>query len=71
MDRPMAVVSGVNVSPTLLMVHVDHLHRPVKMTNGAGAVVWNAVWLPWGGAHQITGAEINDARFTFACMPPT
>ncbi len=36
-DRPMAVVSGVNTTPTLLMVHVDHLHRPVKMTNAAGA----------------------------------
>jgi hypothetical protein len=23
-DRPMAVVSGVNTTPTLLMVHVDH-----------------------------------------------
>jgi RHS repeat-associated protein len=62
-DRPMAVVSGVNTTPTLLMVHVDHLHRPVKMTNSAGTVVWSAVYLPWGGAHQITGAETNDARF--------
>ena len=59
----MAVVSGVNTTPTLLMVHVDHLHRPVKMTNAAGTSVWSAVWLPWGGAHAITGAEINDARF--------
>ena len=62
-DRPMAVVSGVNTTPTLLMVHVDHLHRPVKMTNAAGASVWSAVWLPWGGAHTITGAETLDARF--------
>jgi RHS repeat-associated protein len=60
---PMAVVSGVNTTPTLLMVHVDHLHRPVKMTNAAGASVWSAVWLPWGGAHTITGAESLDARF--------
>ena len=33
------------------------------MTNAAGASVWSAVWLSWGGAHTITGAEINDARF--------
>ncbi|MEQ1718034.1 MAG: RHS repeat-associated core domain-containing protein, partial [Hyphomicrobium sp.] len=62
-DRPMAVVSNVNVSPTLLMVHVDHLHRPLKMTNAAGTVVWNAVWQPWGGAHTLTGAEALTARF--------
>lgn len=30
-DRPLAVVSGVDTgSPQLLMVHVDHLHRPVN-----------------------------------------
>jgi hypothetical protein len=52
-DRPMAVVSGVNTTPTLLMVHVDHLHRPVKMTNSTGTVVWSAVWLPLGrGAYD-------------------
>ena len=62
-DRPMAVVSGVNTTPTLLMVHVDHLHRPVKMTNSTGTSVWSAVYLPWGGAHTITGAETLDARF--------
>jgi RHS repeat-associated protein len=33
------------------------------MTNAAGTSVWSAVWLPWGGAHTITGAETNDARF--------
>ncbi|MEQ1718035.1 MAG: hypothetical protein ABL907_19010 [Hyphomicrobium sp.] len=42
-DRPMAVVSNVNVSPALLLVHVDQLNRPLKMTNAAGTVVWSAV----------------------------
>jgi RHS repeat-associated protein len=45
------------------MVHVDHLHRPVKMTNGTGTVVWSATYQPWGAAHSITGAESLDARF--------
>ena len=44
------------------MVHVDHLNRPVRMTDGAKAVVWNAVWLPWGGVHAITGSASLDAR---------
>jgi len=63
-DRPVAVISGVNTaSPAVLMVHVDHLNRPVKMTNSAGAEVWSAVYMPWGVAYSLTGAETNDARF--------
>lgn len=35
-DRPLAVVSAVNTaSPATLYVHVDHLNRPVKMTDTA------------------------------------
>ncbi|MDZ4842631.1 MAG: hypothetical protein SH859_10905 [Hyphomicrobium aestuarii] len=42
-DRPMATVEAVNtVAPVLQFVHVDHLHRPVKMTNAAKATVWDA-----------------------------
>jgi RHS repeat-associated protein len=62
-DRPIAVVSNVNTAPALLTVHIDHLNRPVKMTNSSGAIVWNAVWQPWGGAHTLTGAEALNARF--------
>ncbi len=57
----MAVVDGLG--GPLLMVHVDHLNRPVKMTNAAKASVWDAVWLPWGGAHSITGTATMNARF--------
>ena len=63
-DRPLAVVSGVNTgSPALLMVHVDQINRPVKMTSSAGAVVWAAVYNPFGSAFSITGAETNNERF--------
>ena len=62
-DRPLAVVSNVNTTPALLMVHVDQLNRPVKMTNSTGTIVWNAVWQPFGGAHTLTGAEALTARF--------
>ncbi len=63
-DRPLAVVDAVNTaSPVTSYVHVDHLHRPIKMTNGAKATVWDAVWLPWGGVHSITGSATMDTRF--------
>ena len=62
-DRPLAVVDGVGGgSPALWMVHVDHLNRPIKMTDAAKATVWDATWLPWGGAHAITGTATMNAR---------
>jgi len=45
-DRPLAVVSAVNTSPVTLYVHVDHLNRPVKMTDTAKLDVWSAAWSP-------------------------
>jgi hypothetical protein len=33
-DRPIAVVADVSTSPVLYWVHVDHLNRPIKMTDG-------------------------------------
>jgi RHS repeat-associated protein len=63
-DRPVAVVSGVNTaSPQVLMVHVDQLNRPVMMTNSAKSSVWQVVWNPWGTPFSISGAETNDSRF--------
>jgi RHS repeat-associated protein len=60
----MAVVEAVNTAaPVLWFVHVDHLNRPVKMTNAAKAAVWDAVFLPWGGVHAIAGSATLDARF--------
>ena len=63
-DMPLAVVADVNtVSPVIYYVHVDHLNRPIMMTAGNKANVWQATWLPWGAAHTITGAASLDARF--------
>jgi RHS repeat-associated protein len=63
-DRPLAVVNAVNTAaPVTWTVHVDHLNRPVRMTDAAKAAVWDAVWLPWGGVHSITGTATLDARF--------
>jgi len=37
-------------SPVIYYAHTDHLGRPVKLTNSAKSSVWDAVWLPFGGA---------------------
>ncbi len=60
----MAVVDGVNTAtPQTWYVATDHLHRPIRMTNAAKAVMWSATWTPWGAPHAITGAAVLDARF--------
>ncbi len=33
------------------------------MTDGTKAVVWNAVWTPWGSPQSITGSATLNARF--------
>jgi RHS repeat-associated protein len=63
-DRPLAVVNNVNAvspaTPVTYWVSVDHLNRPILMTNASKTSLWAAVWQPWGGAHSITGTL--DAR---------
>ena len=59
-----ARVDGVNgLTPALYYVQVDHLNRPVRLTNAAKAAVWTAVWKPFGEPQAITGAASLDARF--------
>ena len=64
-DRPLAVVDAVNTaSPATYWVSVDHLNRPVKMTNTAKTSVWDATWQPWGSVQAITGTATLNARFS-------
>lgn len=61
---PLAVVADVDTaSPTTLFVHADHLDRPVRMTNAAQALVWDAIYKPYGEVQSITGSASLDARF--------
>ena len=56
-DMPLAVVADVDTpSPQLLFVHADHLDRPLKMTDAAQALLWDAVFLPFGEAQSVTTA---------------
>jgi RHS repeat-associated protein len=61
---PVAVIDGVNTaSPVTTTVHTDHLTRPIRMTNANKATVWQARWLPSGGAYSITGTATQNLRF--------
>jgi RHS repeat-associated protein len=56
--NPVAVIEG----GTVYYIRADHIGRPVFATNGNGAKVWTATYLPFGGVHTSTGIPI-DARF--------
>jgi len=61
---PLAVVADVNTaSPNTLFVHADQLDRPVRMTDATKALVWDAVFLPFGAVQSIAGSASLDARF--------
>jgi RHS repeat-associated protein len=60
---PLAVIADASTSPQLLYVHADHLDRPVRMSDGAKALVWDAVYRPFGAVEAITGPAALDARF--------
>lgn len=48
-DLPVAVVDGVGTAtPTLYYVHVDHLMRPVRMTDQSWTWVWDVTYAPFG-----------------------
>jgi RHS repeat-associated protein len=63
-DMPLAVVADVDTAtPLLWYVHADHLDRPIKMTDETKAVVWDAVFQPFGEVESITGMASNNLRF--------
>lgn len=61
-DRPLAVVDAVSTTPVTYYASVDHLNRPVLLTNASKASVWSAVWLPWGGVQATTGTVTLNER---------
>ena len=63
MDLPLAVVDDVTTTPVLLMVHSDHLGRPIGMTDSTKATVWAASYKPWGEPLSISGTKALNLRF--------
>jgi RHS repeat-associated protein len=62
-DLPLAVVDDVTTTPVLLMVHTDHLGRPIIMTDATKATVWQASYKPWGEPLSISGTRAFNLRF--------
>jgi RHS repeat-associated protein len=58
-DLPLAVAEAA----TLYMVHSDHLGRPIRMTDGAKATVWQAQYKPFGEPVTLSGTKANNLRF--------
>ena len=61
-DAVRFVSSGVS-APGISYVHADHLGSPQKMTDSSKAIVWDAVYTPFGQVHSITGTATNNQRF--------
>jgi RHS repeat-associated protein len=62
-DMPLAVFSDLDTTPQLYFVHPDHLDRPLRMTDSTQAVVWDAVYRPFGEVVSITGTATLNLRF--------
>jgi RHS repeat-associated protein len=62
-DLPLAVVDDITTTPVLLMVHTDHLGRPIIMTDATKATVWQASYKPWGEPLSISGTKALNLRF--------
>ena len=56
-------VSAGTSAPGIHYVHADHLGSPHKMTDANQALVWDAVYTPFGQVHSITGTATNNQRF--------
>lgn len=68
---PLAIVADVDTaSPQLLHVHADHLDRPIMLTNGSKANVWEAVYRPFGEVHAITGTATQNLRRGWKAAEP-
>jgi RHS repeat-associated protein len=61
---PLAVFANLDTqTPSQWYVHPDHLNRPVRMTDSTEALVWDAVYWPFGAVYSITGSAVNNLRF--------
>jgi RHS repeat-associated protein len=62
-DMPVALVDRTGMSPVIYFIHTDHLSRPQKLTDGSAALVWDAVYQPFGDAYSVSGPATNLLMF--------
>jgi RHS repeat-associated protein len=62
-DLPVGLVTNADTSPILLMVHSDHLARPIRLTGGNRLTLWQATYTPWGEPQSISGTVEQNLRF--------
>ncbi len=60
---PVGWVDASATGAPLYFVHADHLGRPQKLTDQAGAVTWDARFEPFGESVAIYGALSQNLRF--------
>ena len=53
---PLAAIDAAAAPRKIYAVHVDHLNRPIMLTDAAKASVWSAIYEPFGRVHSVTGA---------------
>jgi RHS repeat-associated protein len=63
-DMPVAMIDDAAGTPQILFLHTDQLDRPVMMTTAAKAVVYDAVFRPFGEVETLaTGTTTVNLRF--------
>jgi uncharacterized protein RhaS with RHS repeats len=68
--RPIAVIDQANTAtPKIYWVATDHLDRPVLMTDSTRAVVWRALYRPFGEVISITGPLASNAPLSAQRFP--
>jgi hypothetical protein len=52
---PLSAIDVAASPKKIYAVHVDHLNRPVMLTDAAKVNVWSAIYEPFGRVHSVTG----------------
>ena len=59
----LGALGGGGATPVTYYAHLDHIGRPVMLTDAAKSVVWESVWQPFGEAHQVSGTASLNLRY--------